>query len=149
MNRQGWTTDVFKDIGKQAKDKYKGYVADLLTFVIGACKDILGDVQLETTKKEKEAAEKYLRSTRNHDGFEMSHFQDLVLAIFTEDRKDRPVFDVLAYRFLMMYSFRRDGSIQPCNDITQIISGMVFFARGSILIKIQSKMAADHLGFHE
>jgi len=33
------------------------------------------------------------------------------------------------YRFLVLYSFRRDGSIEPCNDITQYISKIVFFAR--------------------
>lgn len=148
MNREGWTTDRFKQVGDAAWKKYRKIGRDLFTFVIGACMEKLGVIQLDTTQEEKEAADKYLRSVYTGDGSEMSHFRDLVYAIFTEDQKNRQVFDVLAYRFLMLYSFRRDGSVKPCNDITQIISGMVYHARGSILQKIQSEMDARKVGFH-
>jgi len=51
------------------------------------------------------------------------------------------------YRFLVLYSFRRDGSIEPCNDITQYISKIVFFARACIYRRIRETMDANHTGF--
>ena len=63
-------------------------------------------------------------------GREVPLLHDLLLKVFThkicDDGSTLPF-----YRFLVFYSFCRDGSLLLCNNITQIISRLVYLARAT------------------
>lgn len=148
-NREMWTTDVFKPLREKSTQRIYGDCGtDLVTFVVGACRDELGELHVETTDEQKALAKRFLDHLLRRDGSEQSPLQDLLYSVFTEYLANRPPQALLAYRFLILYSFRHDGSIQLCNNITQIISREVFFGRGSMLFMIKSIMDREKRGFH-
>jgi len=104
---------------------------------------------VNTTNEQKALALRFLDSVQRRNGSEIPVLQDLLYSIFTQRLTNRTAHAFPAYRFLVLYSFRRDGSVQPCNDITQIISKIVFFARGCIYRQIKSIMDKEDRGFFE
>lgn len=133
---------------KTSRDAYKKAGADLVTFLIGACQGSLGKVEVETTHEQRKLSKKFFEALERGDESETSPLQNLLFSVFTQQLADQNIHVFPAYRFLVFYSFRSDGSIEPCNNITQIISKIVFFARGSIFMRVKSVMHAEHRGFY-
>ena len=148
-DRELSTTDRFDSLHAESSRRvYCKAGTDLVTFVVGACMDRLGDkIHVETTAEQKECAQRYLNSVQRSDGSEVDALQDLLYSVFTQRSATLNPHDFLVYRFFVFYSFRRDGSIQQCNNITQIVSWLVFFARGCIYRHIKSVMDATGDGF--
>ena len=134
--------------GDSTRRRYGDCGTDLVMFVIGACTDRLGKLHVETTDHQKALVKRLVGRLERGDGSEESSLQDLLRVIFTEYMANRPPYALLVYRFLILYSFRRDGSLQPCNNITQTTSMLVFFGRGSILIQIMFLMDLHRQGFY-
>lgn len=73
--------------------------------------------------------------------------QAFLFSMFTQSMANNTPHVFPLYRFLVFYSFRHDGSIEPCNNITQTISKIVFYGRASIYLHIRTTMDANRCGF--
>ena len=122
-------TDVFGSLHSgSAQRNYKRCGTNLVTFIVGACLGGLGEkVQVEITDKQKVLAQRFYDSVQKCDSSEASPLQDLLYLFFTQWLGDQSAYTLPVYQFFMFYSFRLDGSMEPCNSITQIISRIVFF----------------------
>lgn len=102
---------------------------------------------MELTDDQKALAEAFVDAAKRRDGSDMEPLQDLFYSLFTQELANQTSYAFPVYRFLVLYSFRRDGTVHPCNEITQIISKLVFWARGCILKRIRSIMDHERCGF--
>ena len=147
-DRGQWTTDNFDTLqSKKSRDAYIKMGTDLVAFLVGACTGQLGKVQAEVTDEQRGLASQFRERLQDCDDTTVAALQAFLLSFFTHSMKDKSVHTLLPYRFVVLYSFRHDGTILPCNDITQIISKVVYFGRGSIFKCIKATMDADHTGF--
>jgi hypothetical protein len=147
-DREWWTTDPFKALQcDSSKRAYRQCGTDLITFIVGGRKRLLGKVHVELTRDQKALAEVFVEAAKRRDGSDMGPLQDLFYSLFTQQLGNQTCYAFPVYRFLVLYSFRRDGTVRPCNEITQIISKLVFWARGCILKRIRSIMDHEQCGF--
>ena len=58
-------------------------------------------------------------------------------------------YDLLAYSFLVLYSFTEYGSLQACGNFSQYFSKVVFFARATIFKRILFETKGNNEGFFE
>lgn len=148
MSRGQWTTDLFDKLDqKTSRDAYKSMGTDLVTFLVGACLDKLGKVHVRATDEQRALAVRFVQALEDCDDSEEPYLQDFLLSIFTQSMKDETPHVFPVYRFLVFRSFRRDGSVEPCNNITQFISKIVFYGRACIFKRIMAIMKAEHRGF--
>ena len=81
------------------------------------------------------------------DGSAVPALQGFLFSIFAQGMENNTAHVLPVYRFLVLYSFRHDGSIEPCNNITQVISKVVFYARACIYLHIRATMDTNRCGF--
>ena len=119
--------------------------ADFITFSIGLAKGSYPEYIREVTTEQKLAVTAYtnaLLSPRTDiREFIQEKLQKLLYVLFTE--KSTTVhsrYRSTVYRFLILYSFRKEGNIDYCGTITQHISKLVFLGRCTIYQKIQQEM---------
>ena len=76
--------------------------------------------------------------------------QDFLYSIFTQKRcGEADKYSLLAFSFLVLYSFTKDGNLQPCNTFSQYFSKTIFFARGAIFNFITAEAKREDKGFYE
>jgi predicted Fe-S protein YdhL (DUF1289 family) len=114
---------------------------------LAAARGCWARVHVELTRDQKALAEVFVEAAKRRDGSDMGPLQDLFYSLFTQQLGNQTCYAFPVYRFLVLYSFRRDGTVRPCNEITQIISKLVFWARGCILKRIRSIMDHEQCGF--
>ena len=146
--RGQWTTDAFDSLHqKKSRDAYLRGGADLVTFLVGACLDKLEKVRMDVPEEQQNLAWELHEALQAGDGSAVPVLQRFLFSIFSQSMENSTAHVFPAYRFLVLYSFRHDGSIEPCNNITQIISKIVFYARACIYMHIRATMDANHCGF--
>lgn len=87
---------------------------------------------------------RFVTSLNSDMGSRKLALHDLLYALFTQDRGNSSRYTFAVYRFLVLYSFRREGHLAQARVITQYISAIVFFGRGTIFNAIMNSM--DHEG---
>ena len=148
MSRGQWTTDTFDSLHqKKSRDAYLKGGADLVTFLIGACLNKLEKAHMDIPEEQQSLALELHEGLRAEDGSAVPALQRFLLSVFTQRMENSTAHVLPVYRFLVLYSFRRDGSIEPCDNITQIISKIVFYARACIYMHIRATMDANRCGF--
>jgi len=78
-----------------------------------------------------DAARKYKDAVDRGTGEQSARLQALLLTVFNHKICESATV-LPGYRFLVFYSFRRDGGLDVCKNITQIISKLVFLGRATI-----------------
>ena len=74
-------------------------------------------------------------STRDQD----SALQDFSFSLFSQKRcGEADKYTFLAYDFLVLYSFAKNGNFRACGRFTQYFSKVVFFARVMMFNHIKS-----------
>lgn len=78
--------------------------------------------------------------------------QALFYAIFSQKRTacaDKYVFPRLAFSFLVLYAFRKEGHLDHCNNFTQSFSKLIWYARVVIFKIITGEAKIKDIGFFE
>lgn len=133
------------------KELYSIVGSDLAVFCLGVITGEIKGFKTTVTTEITEAGQKFLEtlqttSIRNQD----EALQDLFFALFTQKRcGDADKYSLLAYAFLVIYSFSVDGTLRPCNIFSQYFSKVVFFCRGAIFKAITAQAKKEHRGFFE
>lgn len=73
--------------------------------------------------------------------------QRFLQTLFTQSRRDGSRYTLTVFRFLVLYSFRREGCLAKSGTITQYISHIVFIGRGTTFNEIKKAMARDNQGY--
>ena len=73
--------------------------------------------------------------------------QHFLLALFTQDKHNESRYSLTVFRFLVLYSFRREGCLAKSGTVTQYVSKVVFIGRGAILNEIKKAMAMNNQGY--
>lgn len=120
---------------------------DLVTFLVNACFDKLGEVPVQVEDEQRMLARRFCKTLKRSDDSKVATLQNLLFSVFTQNRGNENAHVFSPYRFLVLSSFRRDGSVEPCNNITQIVSKIVFYARACIYKRIEDTRKVDRSGF--
>jgi len=148
-----WTTDKFSGLGQRdTVVAYRKLGIDLVSFIVGAARNKLPDgVTVPMPPKQRQAALDYYDAiVRGQEEEEKAELQNLLFSLFTQPLvgEENPG-DFPSYRFLVFYAFREDGAMDICNNITQVISKMVFFGRACIFNRILATMREQKQGFFQ
>lgn len=144
----GYSTSWFRPVEKSAQDRYGKICTDMILFCIGLAQGEFGDYSRSVSPSEKSAVDGYIAVLGSgEEESEALALQRLLWALFTHDRRRSPRCDLTVYRFLILYSFRREGHLAKASVITQYISGIVFIGRTAILNEIKKSMDRKNRGF--
>ena len=152
MSRVGYTTSKLQGLGDDAIRLYTKAATDLVVFALGVTTDSIAEWKRSAFSDEiRDAGTRFLAvlKTDSEDDKARS-IQDLLYAIFTQKRTgcaDKYTF--LAFSFLVLYSFRREGYLDHCNSFTQGFSKLIWFARASIFKVITAEAKTKDVGFFE
>lgn len=150
--RIGLSTKKLKDLQCEATRKaYSKVATDLVVFSLGVITGEIVEFQTSFTQEIADAGANFMTtlqttSTSNQD----AALQSLIYALFTQKRcGDANKYSFLAFAFLVPYSFREDGTLQPCNSFTQYFSKVIFFGRAAIFNSILDDAKRENKGFFE
>lgn len=143
------TTDSFTALKEtNSINMYKQVGVELVTFIVSAALGTLPqNVKPKVPDDQKQIARSYYDALSRGTGEGDQLLQHLLYATFTHNARSADPKGLPFYRFLILYSFRRDGSLDACNNITQVISKIVFFARACIYNEIKREMKTLDEGF--
>lgn len=143
------TTDRFTHLeNAKSRAEYTNLGIDMVAFVVAAARECLPEgFGFELPDRQRKDAVAYHVAVESGSGQEKTALQDLLYSMFTQNVREKDVKDLAVYRFLIFCAFREDGSLDICNNITRIISKIVFFARASIYNRIRAEMDANGEGF--
>lgn len=140
----GWSSSQLERL-IAGTPSYSKLGADLITFSLGLAKDSYPEYIWEVTTEQELAAVAYTNALQSPwtdiKKFIQERLQKLLYVLFTE--KSTTVhsrYRSTVYRFLILYSFCKEGGIDYCGTITQHISKLVFLGRCAIYQKIQQEM---------
>ena len=103
---------------------------------------------------QKSAALKLLDALHDHntgssqEQKQQAALQRFLLTLFTQNKHDASRYAFTVFRFLILYSFRREGCLAKSSIVTQYISRIVFFGRGAIFNKIKKSMKKENSGYY-
>lgn len=144
----GKSTSWFQPVESNTQKTYAGVCTSMVLFVLGLASKEFENYPQEVTSAQKSAAEAFRETLDSTDTQEKQDaLQKLLYKLFTQERGDLNRYDLTVYRFLILYSFREDGSLQRSGVITQFISAIVFFGRGAIFNKVLEVMKKTKHGF--
>ena len=73
--------------------------------------------------------------------------QHFLLTLFTQNKHNESRYSLTVFRFLVLYSFSRDGCLAKSGTVTQYVSKVVFIGRGAIFNEIKKAMAMNNQGY--
>lgn len=131
---------------------YKRAATDFVAFVVSAAaKKLPSSIKVDLPPDQEEAAKSYQNSLSSEDeGLQDKSLQALLWEVFSHKaRGDQVTGSLPYYLFLVLYSFKKDGGLDMCSNITRTISKMVYLGRTAIFNHIQAEMDAEGKGFYE
>lgn len=94
------------------------------------------------------AAKSYEQALVRGTGQQVALLQELLLSVFTHkicgDHSSIP-----AMRFLVFYSFRKDGSLELFNKVTRILSEFIYAGRSVIFNAVMACVKPPNVSFSE
>lgn len=129
---------------------YTHVAIDFVTFILAAALGSLAPgIAGVTPEQQKTRAFAYGDAITRGTGQEDALLHALLFSIFTHKIcGDGP--SLPSYRFLALYSFRKDGNLDAANNITGVTSKLVFLARASIYNSVVAKVnPRENVGFFE
>jgi len=151
-NRVGYTSSKLQGLGDDAIRIYTNACTDLIVFSLGVTTGTIpGWTKTVYTDAIKGAGTQFLAILDTGSKDEKAEaLQALLYTIFSQKRTacaDKYVF--LAFSFLVLYAFRREGHLDNCNNFTQSFSKLIWFARAAILNVIIEEAKIKDIGFFE
>jgi len=144
----GYSSSWFKQVEIGTQKRYGKIAIDMVLFCIGLALGDFSRYSWKISKAQRLAVKAYIAALRTNRRDQTSEtLQNLLYALFTQDRGDSSRYTFTVYRFLILYSFREDGSLSKASVITQYISAIVFIGRGTIFKKIEQSMAYTNRGY--
>lgn len=141
-----------KDLqNEKSRQAYSKVATDLVVFCLGVTTGDITQFKTEFTQEMADAGINFLEtlqttSTSDQD----AALQDFLFSIFSQKRSsEADKYSLLAFCFLVLYSFMRDGNLQCCSVLTQAFSKTIFFARGAIFNVIAAEAKREKKGFFE
>lgn len=119
----------------------------MILFCVGLALGEFEDYSQPVSLAQKSAAKKYVTALGLSKENQDQALQDFLYALFTQDRGNLSRYTLTVYRFLILYSFRREGHLAKAGTITQYISAIVFLGRATILEAIKKSMKCTKHGF--
>jgi len=119
----------------------------MVLFCIGLASGDFEDYPRPVSPAQKLAADKFVAALGSGKKDESQALQCFLYALFTQDREDSSRYVFPVYQFLILYSFRKDGHLAKASVITQYISAIVFFGRGTIFKAIVESMERNKRGY--
>jgi len=152
INRVGYTTSKLQGLGDDAIKLYTKAATDLIVFALGVTTDSIAEWKKSAYSDEiKDAGSMFLAALEaGSEDEKAKSLQALLFAIFSQKRTgcaDKYTF--LAFSFVVLYSFRREGHLDHCNKFTQSFSKLIWFARAAIFKVITGEAKAKDVGFFE
>ena len=150
--RLGLSSNKFNDLQNESTKKlYSSVGTDLVVFCLGVITGEIDGFKTTFTEEIADAGRKFLNTLHTTSISDQDEaLQDLFFALFTQKRcGDADKYSLLAYAFLVIYSFSVDGTLKPCNIFSQYFSKVVFFCRGAIFNAITAQARAQNRGFFE
>lgn len=149
-HRDMHTPDAFKRLKVDGSVMaYSHLAVNFVTFIVATALDnVPSEVAGVLPHSQKKAALAYEDAVARGTGQEDALLHDLLLNIFTHKVCDSGV-SLPSYRFLALYSFREDGSLDIGNNITQVISKLVFVGRAAMYNSIVARVRPPDVGFFE
>lgn len=119
--------------------------ADFITFFLGLMEGKYPAYIREVPDKQRLAGAAYARALQaprtDVRKLTQERLQKLLYTLFTEYASTvNGRYRSTVYRFLIVYSFRKEGNIDYCGTITQHISKLVFLGRCAIYQRIKQEM---------
>lgn len=148
----GWSSSRLERL-IAATRSYAKLGADLVTFFLGLVQGAYPAYTRKVPDEQTSVATTYINALRSpRKDIQKSiqrHLQKLLYVLFTEEASTmNGRYRSTVYRFLIVYSFRKEGNIDYCGTITQHISKLVFFGRCAIYQRIQQEMEKrGNIGF--
>lgn len=148
----GWSSSWFNPLQENSQEIYAKTGTDMVLFCIG-----LAIGQFPCYSREVEFAQKsaaldflgFLQYSNEGSGKKdlQAALQRFLLTLFTQNKHDSSRYTFTVFRFLVLYSFRREGCLAKSGTITQYISRIVFFGRGAIFNEIKKVMTKNRHGY--
>jgi len=136
---------------EQTRKSYSKVATDLVVFCLGVMTGDIHQFKTEFTADMSKAGAAFSRALqRSSISNQDTTLQDLLFSLFTQKRCGQTAnFELLAFAFLVLYSFTKEGNLQQCNNFTQHFSKTIFFGRGAIFAHIFTEAERDNKGFFE
>ena len=145
------TSDAFRKLTAQGSVTGYAHVAiDFVMFIIAAATACLQpNITGIIPEEQKRRALTYVHAITRATGREGACLHELLFSIFTHKMCDDGV-DLPSYRFLALYSIRKDGNLDAANNITGVISKLVYLGRAAIYNSVTARVnPLENIGFFE
>ena len=146
------TTNKLKDLqNEKTRKAYSKVATDLVVFCLGVITGHITHFKTGFTQEMADTGSNFLSALQTTSIPEQdSALQAFFYSLFTQKRcGEADKYNLLAFLFLVLYSFTRDGNLRPCNTFTQYFSKTIFFARGAIFNQITAEAKQEDKGFFE
>ena len=121
----------------------------MILFTLGLSLEEFKSYPRGVTAGQKAATTHFLKALDSGDDKQKQDALHTILFTLFVQKNKGSQYNLTVYRFLILHSFRREGNLAWSGVITQDISAIVFFGRGTIFNKIRSVMALEKSGFFE
>lgn len=120
----------------------------MVLFCIGLALDQFQGYSQPVEAIQRTNALKLFEALQDNVAFEAQQaaLQQFLWTLFTQDKQEASRYTLTVYRFLILYSFRREGCLAKSGTVTQYISRIVFFGRAAIFKEIKACMARHKQG---
>ena len=123
----------------------------MVLFCVGLALDQFRCYSREVEGIQRSAALNLLQALHHEDDglgrkLQQTALQQFLWILFTQDKRELSRYTLTVYRFLLLYSFRRQGCLAKSGTVTQYISRIVFFGRATIFNKIKACMVKKKQG---
>lgn len=135
----------------KTRSAYAKVATDLVTFSLLIITGGIKEFETAFTPEMKAAGQRLLETLRSISQAEQDvALQAFLFSLYTQKRcGDASKYTLLAYTFLVLYSFSKDGTLQKCNSFSQHFSKVVFSARATIFNHISAEAVRETDGFFE
>jgi len=151
-SRIGISTNKLKELqNDKTRKAYAKVGTDLVVFCLGIITGEIDSFETSFSQDIAEAGTRFLTALQTTSTTDQDDaLQSLLFSLFSQKRcGEESKYTVLAFSFIVLYSFTEEGMLQPCNTISQHFSKVVFFARAAIFNRIRSDAKQEHKGFFE
>ena len=148
----GYTTSKLQGLGDEAVKLYTKAVTDLVVFALGVATDSIAEWKRSGYSDQiRDAGARFLAVVDTGlENEKADSLQALLFAIFSQKRTgNADKYTFLAFSFAVLYSFRKEGHLDHCNNFTQSFSKIIWFARASIFKVITGEAKTKDIGFFE
>lgn len=145
--RSGFSTSWFRAVEDSAQEQYGRICTRMILFCISLAVGGSECYSRQISPAQKLATDQYVAALGSGEKNEAQALQQLLKSLFTQDRRRFARRDWTVYRFLILHSFREQGHLAKASVITQFISAIVFFGRGTIFKAIRRSMKHSDSGF--